>query len=105
MLNGFTYNPQTRAGTFHVINSWADLWQFDLDLKAAGDDVLRIEASVSPKGETPMADEPVRATVKRLTLIRTAGKLNLYEVETDLWVRKIAAQDEAAARALAEAGD
>ncbi len=104
VINGFTWNAKTGAGTFHIVNSWAELPQFDLDLKAAGGGALEIEASLSPKGEVTPADEvAARETVRRVTFVRAAGKVNLYEVETDRGVRKIAAPDEAAARAVAEA--
>ena len=104
VVNGFTWNAKTGVGSFHIINSWAELPQFDLELKAAGGGALEIEASLSPKGEVVPADEVVqKETVKRVTFVRAAGKVNLYEVETDRGVRKIVAADEAAARAVAEA--
>lgn len=107
VINGFTHDVKTGAGSFHIINSWASLGQFDLDLKAAGGGALAIEASVSPKGELPTAEEAaaVRDTVKRVTLVRGAGKVNLYEVETERGVRKVAAADEATARRLVEQGE
>lgn len=105
VINGFTHDRRTDTGTFHIINSWASLGQFDLELKAAGGGALEIEASLSPKGEVRDAAELSKETVKRVTLVRAAGKVNLYEVETERGVRKVAAADEAAARRLVEEGE
>ncbi len=105
VINGFTHNPRTGAGSFHIINTWADLGRFDLDLKAAGGGALLIQSSVSPKGERVSAAELAKETVKRVTFVRAAGKVNLYEVETERGVRKVAAANEAAARRLIEDGE
>ena len=40
--------------------------------------------------------------VKTITLLRAAGKTNLYEVETNLGKRRVAAASEDDARALVE---
>lgn len=105
VLNGFTHDAKKDSGSFHVINSWAALDQFDIDLKAAAGGVLVIEASVSPKGEIVPAEETARETVRRVTFVRAAGRVNLYEVETNKAVRKVAAVDEAAARSIVEQGE
>ncbi|MBC8011596.1 MAG: hypothetical protein H7067_16040 [Burkholderiales bacterium] len=106
VINGFTHNAATDTGDFHIINSWAELGQFDLSLKAAGGGALVIEASLSPKGEVPTAEEAVAAAatiqVRRVTFVRAAGKVNLYEVETNRGVSRVLAATEAAARTMAE---
>lgn len=106
VINGFTHNPATDTGSFHIINSWAELGQFDLDLKAAGGGALVIEASLSPKGEAPtleeVADSAKTTAVRRVTLVRAAGKVNLYEVETNRGVSRVLAASEAAARTMLE---
>jgi hypothetical protein len=100
VINGFTWNKETRSGTFHIINSWNELPEFDLKTESAGGGAMVVEASLSPRGEVPPPSE--KEVVKSVTFLRTAGSTNLYEVETNLGKRKIAAVSEAAARALAE---
>src|SRR5262245_45795707 len=34
VINGFTYDPATKKGTFHVINSWRALSEFDVPVEA-----------------------------------------------------------------------
>ena len=97
VINGFTWNKETRQGTFHIINSWSELPSFDLTTEAAGGGALVIEASLSPIGEklktTPAAD---KETVKSIRLVKAVGALNLYEVETTHGTRRmIAASEEA----------
>lgn len=100
VINGFTWDRAKKQGTFHIINSWHELPEFDLTTEAAKGGALVIECSLSPKGE--LQPEAVKEIVKSITFIRTAGSSNLYEVETNLGRRKIAATSEAAARALIE---
>jgi hypothetical protein len=100
VVNGFTWNKETKQGTFHIVNSWNDLPEFDLKTEMAGSGAMIVQASMSPRGEAKA--ETVKETVKAITLIRTAGKTNLYEVETNLGKRRIAAVSETAARALVE---
>lgn len=102
VLNGFTWNADTQQGTFHVINSWQELMEFDLTTEAAQGGTLIIEQSLSPLGEEEVAE--VKETVQNITFIKSAGSTNLYEVETNLGTRRIAAPSEAKARELAEAG-
>jgi hypothetical protein len=102
VINGFTWNKATKQGTFHIINSWAELPQFDLTTEAAQDGVLVIEQSLSPIGEVNV--EMAKEVVQSITLIKTVGTTNLYEVQTNLGSRRVAAQDEAAARATVEDG-
>jgi hypothetical protein len=100
VINGFTWNNETKTGSFHVINSWNELPDFDLSLDAAKNGVVVMEASLSPKGEVKPSTE--KEIVKSVTLVRSAGKSNLYDVETNLGRRRIAASSEEAARALVE---
>lgn len=106
VINGFAHNPATDTGSFHIINSWAELGQFDLDLKAAGGGALTIEASLSPKGEALTAEEraemAAKLEVRRVTLVRVSGKMNLYEVETNRGVSRVLAASEPAARTMVE---
>jgi hypothetical protein len=102
VINGFTWNAKTRKGSFHIINSWAELPEFDLSTDAASGGAMVIRQSLSPKGEPPPKVEKV--VVSKVTFIRPAGKTNLYEVETNLGKKRIAASDEDAARTMAEAG-
>ncbi len=88
-----------------MINTWADLPSFDITVAAAGGGALEFEASLSPKGEVATAAERASvATVGRVTFIRSAGKVNLYEVETSGGPRRVAAPSEAEARAMIEEG-
>jgi len=102
VINGFTWNSETKQGTFHIVNSWNELPEFDLKTEYAKRGVLVIEQSLSPKGEPQPEQE--KEIVKSITLIRNAGKTNLYEVETNLGKRRIAATDEDAVRSLVEDG-
>jgi hypothetical protein len=99
VINGFTWNHQTHKGSFHVINSWEQLYEFDLPVENAVN-MLAYPRSLSPKGRIETPDAPEQ--VKRVTLVRAAGQVNIYEVETNLGVRRVAAPTEADARALIE---
>lgn len=100
VLNGFTWNPNTRKGTFHVINSWNELMEFDLGTDVADDRLLVIEQSMSPLGE--VQEQKVKETVRRITYIKSVGSTNLYEVETNLGMRRVAAPSEEKIRSLIE---
>jgi len=100
VINGFTWNQETKQGTFHIINSWEELFEFDLKTEAAQGGALVIEQSLSPRGEMPAPT--AKEVVKTITFLRTAGKTNLYEVETNLGKRRVAATSEDGVRALVE---
>ena len=102
VINGFTWNKDTREGTFHIVNSWKGLYEFDLKTEAAAG-AMDVEQSLSPKGEEREAVERVRVT--KVTLVKTIGKTNLYEVETSNGVERVAAADEATARSMVEGSD
>ena len=101
VVNGFTWNNQTHKGSFHIINSWEQLYEFDLPVENA-EGMLAYPRSLTPKGRIEAPDAPEQ--VKRVTLLQARGQINIYEVETNLGIRKVAAPNEAAARALIEAG-
>lgn len=100
VINGFTWDHATQQGTFHVVNSWAELMEFDLTTEAARGGTLTIEQSLSPLGEAPPVE--VKETVQKVTFLKAAGTTNLYEVETNLGTRRIAAQSEDSAREMVE---
>jgi len=100
VVNGFTWNKDTGKGTFHIINSWKDLSEFDLTVEAAKG-LLAMQWSLSAKNEVePVATKEV---VTNVILIRSAGKVNLYDVETNLGSHNVAAPNEAEAKRLIEA--
>jgi hypothetical protein len=102
VINGFTWNRETQQGTFHIVNSWKELQEFDLKTDAARGSVI-IESSLSPKGEEK---EAVAKTVVIKVILRASmGNTNLYEVETNLGSRKVAAPDEGAAREMVESAN
>lgn len=100
VINGFTWNKETRQGSFHIINSWEELPQFDLATESAKGGLLLIEQSVSPIGEPP--PEIVKEVVKSITLVKAVGSTNLYQVKTNQGDRRVLAPDEAAAREMIE---
>lgn len=104
VVNGFTWNRETGEGSFHIVNSWAELLEFDLDLKYAGDGGLVFEASLSPVGEKPTAAETAKASevVQDVTFLKPIGSAKLFAVTTNLGVRKVVAPDAAAARRMVE---
>lgn len=99
VINGFTWNRDTQQGTFHIINSWKELPEFDLKTEAA-EGAMLVETSLSPKGE--QQEEAAKVTVIGITLLSTMGKTNLYRVTTSDGIRKVAAPDEVAARQMVE---
>ena len=102
VINGFTWNKETRQGTFHIVNSWKELPEFDLKTDAARG-AMDVEASISPKGEA--REEAVVTQVGKVTLIKALGKTNLYEVTTNTGVERVAAPDPGSARAMVEGTD
>jgi hypothetical protein len=102
VINGFTWNRETHEGTFHIVNSWKELPEFDLKTSAAKG-AMDVEQSLSPRGEP--REEAARTEVTKVTLIRTIGKTNLYEVDTNNGVERVAAADEQAARSMVESSD
>ena len=104
VINGFTWNKDTRQGTFHIINSWKELPDFDLTTEAAGGGALAIEESLSPVGEMlpDSGGAAAREVVSTIRLIKTLGSVNLYEVKTNLGERRMAAASEDAVRELVE---
>jgi hypothetical protein len=101
VVNGFTWNKDTRQGTFHIINSWAELPEFDLTTQAASGDAMVIEGSLSPMGEKTEAPVGgVRETVQSIRFIKKAGSVNLYEVVTTHGTRRMAAATEEAVRSM-----
>ena len=100
VVNGFTYDPATDTGTFHVVNSWSELTEFDLKLRDARNGNLVFEHSISPYGEKLKA--PTKEIVQSIRLLKSAGSSNLYQVTTNKGTRSILAPDEATARKLVE---
>jgi hypothetical protein len=100
VVNGFTWNAETHSGTFHIVNSWKELPEFDLKSEMAAGGVLVIEQSLSPKGEVPEAS--AATVITKITLIKAIGNTNLYEAETNNGPQRVAAPDEASARATIE---
>lgn len=103
VVNGFTWNRETRQGTFHIINSWAELPSFQLTTEAAKGGAIVFEESLSPLGEAPEAPAaPQREVVRSIRLVRQIGASGLYEIETNLGKRTTVAPDEASARRMIE---
>jgi hypothetical protein len=102
VINGFTWNKDTHEGTFHIVNSWKGLYEFDLKTEAATG-AMEVEQSLSPKGEE--REEVARIKVTKVTLLKSIGKTNLYEVETSNGVERVAATDEDTARSMVEGSD
>ena len=101
VLNGFTFDSaDPKKNTFHVINSWRDLGEFDVPADTAAKKVVRIDQSISPKGEVQVAAEQV--TIKQITQLNAVGKQFLFSVETNVGVRRVVAASEEAARRLIE---
>jgi len=102
VINGFTWDTATEKGSFHVINSWHELMEFDLSTDSVKGGLLIIEKSLSPIGETHA--EEVKETVQKITFIKAVGSTNLYEVETNLGTRRVAAPSEEKIYSLVEQG-
>jgi hypothetical protein len=102
VINGFTWNADTHQGTFHIVNSWKELPEFDLKTDAARG-AMEVEQSLSPKGEAREITAKVQVT--KVVLLKAIGKTNLYEVDTTNGAERVAATDEGAARAMVEGAD
>ncbi len=101
VINGFTWNPATQKGSFHVVNSWRDLAEFDVPVDKKDEDMILIEQSLSPRGEEP--EQAVKLVVSSITAIKAVGKQSLYEVATNVGPQRVLAASEEAAKALVEA--
>lgn len=102
VINGFTWNQSTHEGSFHIINSWAELPEFELKTEDAKGGLLVMEQSISPSGEPQT--EPIKEIVQQIMLVRAVGKANLYQVKTNLGSRQVLAPDEAAVHDMVENG-
>jgi hypothetical protein len=102
VINGFTYNETTKKATFHVVNSWRDLAEFDVPVEIRDEQQknILIEQSLSPKGEPP--EEAVKVVAGAVTLLKPVGKQNLYSVETNLGPKKVMAVSEEGAKEFVE---
>jgi len=100
VINGFTWNPATKKGTFHVVNSWTVLSEFDVPVEPRDEKNFIMEQSLSPKGEPQ--EQAVKVTAGAITVIKPVGKQFLYSVETNLGPQKVMAPSEEAAKAFVE---
>jgi hypothetical protein len=100
VINGFTYNPTTKKATFHIVNSWRVLAEFDIPVEPRDEQNILIEQSLSPRGEPP--EQAVKVVAGAVTLVKAVGKQNLYSVETNLGPQKVVATSEEAAKQFAE---
>ncbi|MBI2517014.1 MAG: hypothetical protein HYV95_08865 [Opitutae bacterium] len=101
VINGFTYNAQTRQGTFHVVNSWRQLAEFDLPVDKTNSKILLIEQSLSPKGQPLDATEKI--TITKVTQLNAVGKNFLFLAETNRGPKRIVGPSEASIREMIEA--
>lgn len=106
VVNGFTYNPETDEGTFHIVNTWEELPEFDLKTEDARRGILVFEQSVSPYGHVPDDAEQERLAkelkVISISLLRKAGSYNLYKVVTNQGAQHIMAPDKYTAQRIVE---
>ncbi|HEY8993663.1 MAG TPA: hypothetical protein VIM71_03180 [Lacunisphaera sp.] len=100
VINGFTYNPTTKKATFHVVNSWRVLAEFDVPVEARDEHNILMEQSLSPKGEPP--EQPKKIVAGAITLLKPVGKQYLYSVETNVGPQKVMAASEEAAKQFVE---
>ncbi len=101
VINGFTLNPTTKKATFHIVNSWRVLSEFDITVEPRDERNIQFEQSLAPRGELP--EQPPKITAGAITLLKPVGKQNLYSVETNLGPRKVMAVSEAGAKEFVEA--
>jgi hypothetical protein len=101
VINGFTYNPATKKGTFHVVNSWRVLPEFDVPVEPKDEAHFLMEQSLSPRGEPP--EQAVKITAGAITKLKPIGAKFLYSVETNVGPQRVLAADEAAAKEFVEA--
>jgi hypothetical protein len=102
VINGFTWNAESHEGTFHIVNSWKELPEFDLKTDAARG-AMEVEQSLSPKGEA--RENKAKVQVTKVILLKAIGNTNLYEVDTTNGSERVAATDEGAAKAMIEGAD
>ncbi len=100
VINGFTYNAATKKATFHVVNSWRVLAEFDVPVEPRDEKNIVMEQSLSPKGEPP--EQAVKIVAGAVTLLKPVGKQNLYSVETNVGPQKVMAVSEERAKQLVE---
>jgi hypothetical protein len=101
VINGFTYNPATGKATFHVVNSWRVLPEFDVPVEPKDEPRILMEQSLSPRGEPP--EEAVKVVAKSVTQLRPVGTQFLFAVETNTGTQKVMATTAEAAKAVVEA--
>jgi hypothetical protein len=101
VVNGFTYNPATKKGTFHVVNSWRVLPEFDVPVEPKDEAHFLMEQSLSPRGEPP--EQAAKITAGTITKLKPIGAQFLFSVETNLGPQRVLAADEAAAKQFVEA--
>ena len=101
VINGFTLNPTTKKATFHIVNSWRVLSEFDITVEPRDERNIQFEQSLAPRGELP--EQPPKIVAGAITLLKPVGKQNLYSVETNLGPRKVMAVSEAGAKEFIEA--
>ena len=101
VINGFTYNPATQKGTFHIINSWRALSEFDVPVEKKDEHRILMEQSLSPRGEPP--EQAAKIVAGAITVLKPVGRQNLYSVETNVGPQKVVAASEEAAKAVVEA--
>jgi hypothetical protein len=100
VINGFTWNAATQKATFHVVNSWRALAEFDVPVEARDERNILMEQSLSPKGEPP--EQAVKVIAGAVTLLKPVGKQNLYSVETNVGPQKVMAASEEGAKQFVE---
>jgi len=100
VVNGFTYNPATKKGTFHIINSWRVLSEFDVPVEPRDEAHFIMEQSLSPKGEPP--EESTKLVAGKITLLKPVGNKNLYTVETNAGPQRVLASSEKDAKDFVE---
>ncbi len=100
VINGFTYNAATKKATFHIVNSWRVLAEFDVPVEPRDEKNIVMEQSLSPKGEPP--EQAVKIIAGAVTLLKPVGKQNLYSVETNVGPQKVMAVSEESAKQLVE---
>ena len=100
VINGFTYNPTTKKSTFHIVNSWRALSEFDVTVEPRDERNIVMEQSLSPRGELP--EQPPKVVAGAITLVRPVGRQNLYSVETNLGPQRVMAASEQAAKQFVE---
>ncbi len=100
VINGFTHNPVTKKSTFHIVNSWRVLSEFDVTVETRDERNFVMEQSLSPRGELP--EQPPKVVAGAITLLKPVGKQNLYSVETNLGPQKVMAATEQAAKEFVE---